>query len=569
MRQIRQQRQFSRRRSTGGSSWRRWGPAVLVAVLVAACTAAAAWATSTPAGARKAAAPVNGGTLRGAMVANPDHLDPALANADESYEILEATNDGLLAFAHTGGPAGSKIIPDLAVAVPHPTNHGKTYTFQLRKGVRFGAPASRPITADDVKASIQRLFRMNSPGISYYTDIVGSVAYQKHKASNIKGIVVNDKTGTVTFHLSQPDGTFLYYMALTFADVLPKETPARDISTLAKWRVPTGPYMVSEYVPNDHITIVRNPDFKQWTKAVPNGHLDQIDIKIGVTADQAVNEVADGSLDWYMEAVAPGRLSEVKARYPKQVHLFPKTNITYFSLNTRKAPLNDVRVRKAINYAVDRRALVKIFGGQGVPAENIVPPQLGASYKRHTFYPHNMSKAKQLVAASGTKGQSIQVWASNTEPQPKAAQYLASVLDQLGYHATVKTLDESVYYDTMATEKSNPQIQYNDWTQDYPEASDFLDGLLNGSEITPVGNNDTPNLNVPSLNKMIDKAKRMPIGPARGHLWARIDAIASKKYAPLVIFMNRTKPKFVSARLQGLVYNPTYSELLPSMWLSK
>ena len=309
-----------------------------------------------------------------------------------------------------------KIIPDLALAVPKPTDGGKTYTFRLRKGVKFGPPVSRTILASDVKASIQRLFRMNSPGISYYDGIVGAQAYQKHKASNIKGIVANDATGTVTFHLSAPDGTFLYYMALTFADVLPKQTPARDISTMSQWRVPTGPYQVSEYVPKDHITIVRNPGFHQWTKAVPDGYLDEIDLQIGVTSDQAVNEVANGSLDWYMQSVAPGRLTEVRARYPKQVHLFPKNNITYFSLNTRKAPLNDVRVRKAINYAVDRRALVKIFGGQGVPAENIVPPGLGASFDAHHFYPYNLKKAKQLVAASGTAGQSIQVWASNTDP---------------------------------------------------------------------------------------------------------------------------------------------------------
>ena len=547
--------------------------AVLAPAALAACAAGTASGTIAKTarthGTAGAAAPVRGGTLRGAMVDNPDHLDPALANADESYQILEATNDGLLAFAHAGGPAGAKIIPDLALAVPQPTDGGKTYTFRLRKGVQFGPPVSRTILASDVKASIERLFRMNSPGISYYDGIVGAQAYQKHKAANIKGIVTNDATGTVTFHLSAPDGTFLYYMALTFADVLPKQTPARDISTMSQWRVPTGPYRVSEYVPKDHITIVRNPAFHQWTKAVPDGYLDEIDLQIGVTSDQAVNEVANGTLDWYMQAVAPGRLTEVRARYPQQVHLFPKNNITYFSLNTRKAPLNDVRVRKAINYAVDRGALVKIFGGQGVPAENIVPPGLGASFVAHHFYPYNLKKAKQLVAASGTAGQSIQVWASNTDPQPKAAQYLASVLDSLGYHATVKTLDESVYYDTMASEKSNPQIQYNDWTQDYPEASDFLDGLLNGTEITPVGNNDTSNLNVASLNTLIEQAKRMPTGSARAHLWARIDAIASKSYAPLVVFMNRTKPKFVSTRLQGLVYNPTYSELFPSMWLSK
>ncbi len=530
--------------------------------------AVVAWVGLTTAASGAGRTPVRGGTLRGAMVDNPDHIDPALSFTDEGYQILESTNDGLLAFAHAGGPAGAAIFADLAAAVPKPQAGGTRYVFQLRQGIRFGPPVSRPITVVDVKASIERLFRMNSPGVTYFSDIVGAQQYESHHARDVKGIAVDAARRTITFRLQRPDGAFLYYMALTFADVVPKETPARDISTMANWRVPTGPYMVAEYVPKDHITIKRNPAFSP-RPGVQNGYLDEIDLKIGVTSDQAVNEVVGGSLDWYMQAVAPDRLTEVRRRYPSQVHNFPKNNITFFSLNTRKAPLNDVRVRQAINYAVDRNALVKIFGGQGLAAENIVPPGLGASFSKHSFYPHDVQKAKQLVAASHTAGQAIQVWASTTDPQPKAAEYLASVLDSLGYRATVKTLAESVYYDTMATEKTDPQIQYNDWTQDYPEASDFLDGLLNGTEIVPVGNNDASNLNVPRLNRLIAAAKRMPLGLARAHAWARIDAIATKDYAPLVVFMNRTKPKFVSTRVQGLEYNPTYSELFPSLWLSK
>jgi peptide/nickel transport system substrate-binding protein len=282
-----------------------------------------------------------------------------------------------------------------------------------------------------------------------------------------------------------------------------------------------------------------------------------------------VNEIANGQLDWYFEQVAPDRLTGLEAQYPSRVHNYTRNNITFFTLNLRKPPMNNLLVRRAINYATDRPALVKIFGGQGTPTENIVPPAFGGAFVKHDFYPYDLTKAKALVAQSGTAGMSVQVWASNTVPQPEAAQYMASVLDSLGYKATVKTLDEGVYYDTVAAEATDPQVSYNDWNQDFPEAEDFVDLLLNGEKITNVGNNNGSNLNVPAINAQMDAARELPLGPARDAAWARIDAEVMRDYAPLVPFMNRRYPKFVSARLHGLVFNGTYYELFPSMWLSK
>jgi peptide/nickel transport system substrate-binding protein len=357
-------------------------------------------------------------------------------------------------------------------------------------------------------------------------------------------------------------------MAMPFAFAMPKGTPDHDVSTLAKWRVATGPYMISQYTPKDHITIVRNPNFHSWSN-VPNGNLDRIQVQIGVTPDQAVNEIANGQLDWYFEQVAPDRLTALERQYPTRVHNYTRNNITFFTLNIRKPPLNNVTVRKALNYATNRNALVKIFGGQGSPTENIVPPGFGGAHVKHDFYPYDLAKAKQLVDQSGTKGMTVQVWSSNTSPQPEAAQYMASVLDSLGYRATVKTLDEGVYYDTMAAQATNPQISYNDWNQDFPEAEDFVDLLFNGEKITNVGNNNGSNLNVPALNKQMNEARRLPLGHERDALWAKLDATIMRDYAPYVPFMNRQYPKFVSARLQGQVFNGTYYELFPSMWIAK
>jgi peptide/nickel transport system substrate-binding protein len=536
------------------------------AALAAGCGSGSS--ASTPSGGASGT-PVNGGILEAGIPGNPDHLDPGLSYTNEGWEILEATNNGLLTFKKAAGGAGAQVVPDIASAMPTVTDGGKTYTFHVRPGVMFSPPVSREVKPSDIKFSIERLFRIDSGGVGFFTGIAGANSYAKTRKGGISGIVADDKAMTITFHLTQPDGTFDDYMATPFAFVVPVGTPDKDVSTIAQWRVATGPYMITGYTPHQSITIRRNPAFHSWTPDTPNGHLDGIDVHIGVTPEQAVNETAAGQLDWYFESVAPDRLAQVKAQYPHQYYPFTRNNTTYFVMNERKYPFNKLAVRQAVNYAIDRAALVKIFGGQGTPTENIIPPGFGSAYQPHHLYPHDIAKAKQLIQQAGVEGAPVTVWGHNTEPTPEAVQYLAGVLNQIGLKATVKTFDESVYWDTIATQKGDPQIAFNDWNEDYPEAQDWLDVLLNGEHIVNVGNNDVSNTNIPAYNKMIDKAKQMPLGAARNAIWAKLDYLFMKNDAGWAPFMNRQWPKFVSTRLHGLVFNGTYFELFPSMYLSK
>ena len=154
-----------------------------------------------------------------------------------------------------------------------------------------------------------------------------------------------------------PDGAFLDIMAMPFAFAMPAGTPYKDISTDAAARVATGPYEISSYTPHQQIVLTRNPAFKQWSPNAPNGHLNRVNITIGVTPEQAVNETAQGQLDWYMEAVPVDRLTQLKAQYPSQVHLYPRNNVTYFSMNERKYPFTKLQVRQAVNYGVDRSGI--------------------------------------------------------------------------------------------------------------------------------------------------------------------------------------------------------------------
>jgi len=524
--------------------------------------------SSSSGGASGGGTPVNGGTLLAGIPSNPDHLDGALSATTEGWEILEATNDGLMTFRRAGGGAGSQVVPDLATGLPKITDGGLVYTFHVRPGVRFSPPVNRAVRPSDVKWSIERILKINSPNVSWYTGIVGAAAYEAGKAASVPGIVANDKAMTVSFHLTRPDGTFLEYLALPPAFVYPAATPARDISTLSQYRVATGPYMISSYTPSQQVMLTRNPNFHPWPNT-PDGHLAGVKITVGVTPEQAVNETADGQLDWYFLNPPPDRLAQIERQYPKQLQKGATGEIEYFSMNERRYPFNKLAVRQAVNYASNRRAMLKLEGGQGDVSENVIPPSFGSAYQKHTFYPYDPAKAKQLIQQSGVAGAHVTVWVLNTDPYPNVAQYMASVLNSLGMVASVKVVDASVYWDLIATEKNDPQIAYNNWSQDFPEGEDFIDTQLNGEGIVNVGNNNQSNVDIPAYNRLIDKAREMPLGNARNALWAKLDADYMRTNAPWVVFMNAARYKFVSSRLHGLVFNGTYYDLFPSMWLSQ
>jgi peptide/nickel transport system substrate-binding protein len=543
---------------------------ILTSVAVLALALAAGCGSGNSSSGGSGGAPVDGGVLRGGIPDNPDHLDTGISFAVEGWELLEATNNGLLTFKKAGGGQQSVILPDIASAMPTVSPDGRTYSFHVRANVMFSPPVSRAVRPSDFQYSIERLFHVGSPGVGFYTDIVGADAYAAHKAAHISGIVANDAAMTITFHLVKPDGAFLDDLAIPFAFAVPKGTPYKDISTDPAWRVATGPYMVSSYVPRQQIVLTRNPNFKQWTPASPKGHVNEVDITIGITPEQAVNETIAGQLDWYMEAVPADRFTALRKQYPKQTFLYPRNNVTYFSMTSRKPPFDKLAVRQAVNYAIDRNALVKIFGGQGIPSETVLPPGFGSSYQEHHLYPHNVAKAKQLIASAGATGAPVQVWTTNAAPAPAASQYLASVLKQIGLNVTgVKQVDDSVYWDTLLTQAGDPQIAFNHFDQDFPEGEDFIDTTLNGEHIVNVGNNDVSNTNDPTLNAMIDRTKLMPLGEARNAQWAKIDAYFMQHDAGWAPFLHLEQATFVSARLHGLIFTGSYFELIPEMWLSK
>ena len=266
----------------------------------------------------------------------------------------------------------------------------------------------------------------------------------------------------------------------------------------------------------------------------------------------------------------PGdRLAELKARYPKQVFTFDRNNITYFEMNHRKPPFDKLAVRQALNYAVDRTALVKIFGGQGIPTENIVPPGLGAAYEPHHFYPYDLAKAKALVQSSGDAGMAVTVWSHSTDPAPKAAAVhggRARLARLQGERQDARRVGLLGHH--LDAEGRSRRSRSCSSTRTTPRRRTSSTCSSTASTSSNVGNQVHSNVDIPALDKRIDAARAMPLGPARDAAWASLDAAFMKQDAPWVPFMYRQLPKYVSARLHNLVFNGTYYEMFPSMELT-
>jgi peptide/nickel transport system substrate-binding protein len=517
-----------------------------------------------------------GGTLITLANAAPaGSPDPQVNYTLQEWQFLLITHDGLVAYKRVGGPEGTKLVPDLAESIPKPTNGGKTYKFTIRSGIKFSN--GQTLTAKDVRATFERLFKIgNSPNAgSWYNAIEGGDACVKSpKTCDLsKGVVV--KGNTVTFNLARTNPEFLDQLAMPFAYILPASTPTKNVNLPPPG---TGPYKWVQYEPTKQMKIVRNPNFKVWSKdAQPEGLPDEIVQKFGLSVEAEVTQVERGQADWIANAdtIPTDRLGELSSKYADQVHINPLTATWYFAFNTRIPPFNNLKARQAVNYATDRDALVKIYGGPklATPTCQVLPPAF-PGYEPYCPYTKNpgkkwsapdLAKARQLVTASGTKGATVKV-NSDTTPTDKAyGEYFIGLLNSLGYKAKPQFLSNDIQYPFIQNSKNKVQFAFSNWFQDYPAASDFLDILLGCGSFHP-NSNSSPNIAEfcnKSIQAKMDRAGNLGLtNPDAGNkLWAEVDRNVTDQ-APWVAMFNPKLLDFVSKRVKGFAFSPQWYFLL-------
>jgi peptide/nickel transport system substrate-binding protein len=508
-----------------------------------------------------------GGTLKGAYTSFPDYMDPQISYTAEGWTALRPVYIPLITYRSAPGEEGAEIIPGLAKELPKVTNGGKTYTLFLRKGLKYSN--GEEIKAGDFKYAVERCFLTNSGGSPFYTDIVGAEQFAKTKKGGISGIKTNEKTGEIVINLMKPRGTFNNELALMFVAPVPQSTPNEDQSAHP---IPaSGPYMLTSSQPGRGWTYERNPYWakdngKQMTE-IPAGHMDKIEIEVNRNASTQVNDVESGKLNWIFSPPPTDRYTEVKEKFEgTQFKLEPTISTYYFWMNQTVEPFNDKKVREAVNYAVDPAALERVYTGQIKGTQQILPPGM-PGYEKFELYPHNMKKAKELIAEANPKDKDITVWTDTESPNNDAGTYYQGVLKELGFNVELKIINADNYF-TVIGNRSTPNLDtgFSDWFEDYPHPNDFFDILLNGESIQSTNNQNFSQINVKPLNEKIDKLAEEQLGPQQEKEYAELDKefMEEATWAP---YGTRTLALFVSENinLETAIWNPTFETELTSL----
>jgi len=506
-----------------------------------------------------------GGTLTGSYASFPE-LDPALSYDQEGWTAMYDTYLPLLTYKHASGEEGAEVVPALAESLPKITNGGKTYTLTLRKGLKYSD--GTPVKASDFASTVERIFKLNSPGSPFYEGIVGAEEFAKTKSGGISGITTDDGSGKIEIELTQPRGTFTNELAMLFVALLPPDTPAKNLTT--EPAPATGPYEIVNVEPGKGWSYVRNP---QWAKSndkaipeVPSGHVDKIDISLVRNSATQVNEIERNQKNWMQTLVPADQYAKVKSKYEgSQFRVEHPISTYFFWLNTEEPPFDDVRLRQAANYAVDSAALERIYAGSLAASHQILPEGM-PGHETFDLYPHDMAKAKKLFAEANPSDRNITVWTDNESPNDKAGAYYAGVLNEVGFNAKLKTINADNYFGIIGN-LSTPDLDtgWVSWLQDYPHPNDFFQPLLDGESIAPTYNTNTSRMNDPKLNAKIARLGSEELGPKQEDEYAQLDREFMEQ-APMAPYGSITTSTFVDDEidLESVIYNPTMGQDLTS-----
>jgi YVTN family beta-propeller protein len=526
---------------------------------------------------RASAASHRGGTLRVVSEFPPD-FDPAFGLP--IYHLASFQADGLVAYRRVGGVAGSTLRPYLARAIPRPTNGGKTYTFQLRPGLVYSDGSG--VMAEDFRRGIERTFQVGdvsdeSVGPYYYSSIVGADACGAgapvQRCDLSAGIVTDEATQTVTFHLSQPDPDFLYKLALVFAYPAPITVPANEP---VEGAYPgTGPYTIAE-ISESEFRLVRNPHFTSWDSEVrPDGFPNEIIWTYGITVEEQVAMVERGEADYAPLRIASSSVTELvtslRTQYPAQLHS-ASVSLIFAFMNTATHPFDSLEARQAVSMAIDRGHVADLFGGSfGVTVTCQVLPPGYPGYRPYCPYTtdpdpggswqgRDLEAARRLVAASGTSGAAVVV-GPVLDRHRGVARHLVTVLRELGYKATLDPATDDREVFRAVFEEGRVQIGAFEWFGDSLAPSGFL------SVFTCAGSEGFTNYCDPTLDaRMADAAELQTTdAAAAAEAWAEIDRRLTD-HAPWAPLVNQGTD-FVSARVGNYQFHPAYLVLLDQLWV--
>jgi len=497
-------------------------------------------------GATAQAGPKQGGAMVVTYKDDISTFDPAIGYDWQNWSMIKSLFDGLMDYK----PGTTELIPDLAESYTISPD-GLTYNFKLRQGVKFHN--GRTLTSADVKYSIERSVNpeTQSPGQGFFWQIAGFDEMAAGKAKSLSGIVTPDDH-TVIINLSQPDATFLQIVAINFAFAVPREEVEKYGPDFGRNPVGTGAFKMTEWSLGQRVVFERNTDY--FREGAPL--LDKITFEVGQDPSVALLRLKRGEVDVLGDPIPSANFLQERDD-PANKDLIVEGGLLhtgYITLNTTEAPFDNKKVRQAVNMAINKERVIKIVNGRATVANQPLPPAMPGYDTAYKGYAYDPAKAKQLLAEAGhADGFETELYAMNTDPNPRIAQSIQQDLAAIGIKAEIKALAQATVIDA-GGEGTAPMLWSGGmaWIADYPDPSNFYGPILGCGGAVPGGWNWAK-----YCNKEIDAQAAKADGMAAAdQAEARIDVwrqIYNKIMddAPWVPVMNEVRFAMHSARIGG------------------
>jgi peptide/nickel transport system substrate-binding protein/oligopeptide transport system substrate-binding protein len=400
-------------------------------------------------------------------------LDPAIGYDWQNFSMIKALFDGLMDYE----PGTAKLRPGLAESYEISPD-GRVFTFKLRDGVKFHN--GRAMTADDVKYSFERTTnpKTQSPGAGFLGSIEGFDKMQSGEATELSGIkIIDPKTVEVT--LSRPDATFLSVMALNFSFIVPKEEVEKAGADFGRSPVGTGAFKLSEWTLGQKLVLTKNPDY--YREGAPK--LDQIAFEIGQEPVVSLLRVQNGEVDVPGDGIPPAKFREVMGNAEEAARVVQGVQLHtgYITMNVKAAPFDDLKVRQAVNMAINKDRIVQIINGRATPANQPLPPTMPGYVQNFEGYKYDVAGAKKLLAEAGHEGGfETELFVANVDPQPRIAQAIQQDLAAVGIKASIQSLAQANVIAAGGSAEGAPMIWSGGmaWIADFPDPSNFYGPIL-------------------------------------------------------------------------------------------
>ncbi len=518
--------------------------AVLVLTMLSACRGDAG-APAFPPGAK---------VLRIAEV-SPDvpTLDPAAGYDTSSWLFEQMLFSTLVRY----GDADVKLHPDAALSwtvSPDAT----VFTFHLRHDVRF--TSGRAVTSADFRYAIERVLNPKtiSKGMEYFRSIRGAPEFVAGRTAHLSGLETPD-AWTIIFHLVAPDPIFVDKLAMPFAAAVPHEAVERWGEDFSRHPVGSGPFMLKEWIGGQRIVIVRNPNY--FIPGLPK--LDAVVDLLGVSEGLEWLKFEAGEID--ISAIPPAEFVYVmKTPALKRLTTHQVTVTTqYLGMNCQMAPFTDLRVRQALNFAIDKDKLVALLNGRGVVARGVMPPTLPGFDPDLKGYPYDPARARQLLAEAGKSRLGVELWLLADQTELMIGQSIQQDLALVGVDLTLKPIALAPLLEAVRQPNNVPFMVFG-WEADFPDPSNFLDVLFSRRQWG--ANNDTFYYN-PRVDAILKQAAPVTDLKKRYALYQEAEKIIVAD-APWVFLYNPVTYVIHQPWVHDLILNPMRPTRLEKVWVT-